>query len=38
VSTKGGKKGDLSAAVSEAIEDWLKKHKKSIARGGVNLT
>jgi hypothetical protein len=35
---KGGKKGDLSAAVSEAIEDWLNKHEKGIARGGVNLT
>ncbi len=37
VSMKGGKKGDLSATVSEAIEDWLKKHEKGIARGGVDL-
>jgi hypothetical protein len=32
VSMKGGKKGDLSGAVAEAIEDWLKKHEKKIAR------
>ena len=33
----GGKKGGLSAAIIDAIEDWLKKHEKAIARGGVNL-
>ncbi len=38
VSMKGGKKGDLSGAVVEAIQDWLKKHERAIARGGVNLT
>ena len=37
VSLKGGKKGGLSNAVTEAIEDWLKKHERAIARGGVNL-
>jgi len=37
MKVKGGKKGGLSAAVIEAIEDWLKKHEKAIARGGVNL-
>jgi len=35
---KGGKKGGLSSAVIEAIEDWLKKHERAIARGGVSLT
>ena len=38
VSMKGGKKGGLSNAVIEAIEDWLKKHERAIARGGVSLT
>jgi hypothetical protein len=37
VSLKGGKKGGLSNAVTEAIEDWLKKHERAIARSGVNL-
>ena len=37
MNIEGGKKGALSAAVAEAIEDWLKKHEKAIARGGVNL-
>jgi hypothetical protein len=32
VSMKEGRKGDLSDAVAEAIEDWLKKHKIAIAR------
>ncbi|HKM77661.1 MAG TPA: hypothetical protein VJZ03_01180 [Candidatus Bathyarchaeia archaeon] len=32
VAMKGGKKGGLSAAVIEAIEDWLKKHEKTIVR------
>jgi len=34
VSLKGGKKGALSGAVTEAIQDWLKKHEKRIARNG----
>ena len=37
MNVAGGKKGALSAAVTEAIEDWLKKNEKSIARGGMNL-
>lgn len=37
MNVEGGKKGGLSAAVTEAIEDWLKKHKRTIAHGGVNL-
>ena len=37
LNVSGGKKGGLSAAVGEAIEDWLKKHERAIARGGVNL-
>ncbi len=37
VSLKGGKKGGLSAAVVESIEDWLKKHDKAIARGAVKI-
>ena len=37
VSLKGGKKGGLSNAVTEAIQDWLKKHERGIARNGVNL-
>ncbi len=31
VAMKGGKKGGLSAAVVESIEDWLKKHERAIA-------
>ncbi|MGO9644999.1 MAG: hypothetical protein ACLPY5_09660 [Candidatus Bathyarchaeia archaeon] len=37
VSLKGGKKGGLSTAVAEAIQDWLMKHEKGIARGTLNL-
>ncbi len=37
VSLKGGKKGGLSNAVTEAIQDWLKKHEKGIARNGAGL-
>ncbi len=37
VSLKGGKKGGLSTAVVESIEDWLKKHDKAIARGAVKI-
>ena len=37
VSLKGGKKGGLSTAVIEAIQDWLMKHEKGIARGTLNL-
>ncbi|HKM76843.1 MAG TPA: hypothetical protein VJZ32_10525 [Candidatus Bathyarchaeia archaeon] len=29
---KSGKQGDLSDAMIEAIEDWLKKHKKADTR------
>jgi len=36
VSLKGGKKGGLSSSVSEAIQDWLKKNEKGIARGTIN--
>jgi len=38
MSVAGGKKGGLSAAVVEAVEDWLKKHEKAIAHGGANLS
>jgi hypothetical protein len=38
VSLKGGKKGGLSDAVTEAIQDWLMKHEKGITRGTLNLT
>ncbi len=38
VAMTDGKKGGLSASVIEAIEDWLKKHEKAIARRGVKLT
>jgi hypothetical protein len=38
VSLKGGKKGGLSTAVIEAIQDWLTKHEKGITRGTLNLT
>ena len=37
MNVAGGKKGGLSAAIIEAVGDWLKKHEKAIARGGVNL-
>jgi len=37
MNIEGGKKGGLSAAVVEAIEEWLKKHKGAIERGGVNV-
>jgi len=37
MKVKGGKKGGLSDAVVEAIEDWLKKHDKAIARGAVKI-
>jgi len=37
VATKGGRKGGLSVTVVEAIEDWLKKHDKAIARGAVKI-
>jgi hypothetical protein len=37
MKVKGGKKGGLSAAVIESIEDWLKKHERAIARGGVKI-
>ena len=30
---KDGKQGDLSDAVIEAVEDWLKKHEKTIGGG-----
>jgi hypothetical protein len=33
----GGRKGGLSTAVIEAIQDWLKKHDKAIARGAVKI-
>jgi hypothetical protein len=33
VSLKGGRKGGLSNAVIEAIQDWLKKHDAGITRG-----
>ena len=33
----GGKKGGLSAAIIEAVEDWLKKHDKAIERGAVKI-
>ena len=36
VAMKGGKKGGLSNAVIEAIQDWLKKHEKTIARDSAN--
>jgi len=32
VAMTDGKKGGLSASVIEAIEDWLKKNEKAIAR------
>ncbi len=37
MKVKGGKKGGLSAAVIESIEDWLKKHERDIARGAVKI-
>jgi hypothetical protein len=37
VSLKGGKKGGLSNAVTEAIQDWLKKHERGIAHNGMSL-
>ena len=38
MNIEGAKKGGLSAAIIEAVEDWLKKHERAIANGGVNLT
>jgi Arc/MetJ-type ribon-helix-helix transcriptional regulator len=35
---KNGKQGDLSDAVVEALEDWLKKREKAIARGTARAT
>jgi len=35
MNIEGGKKGGLSAAVVEALEEWLKKHKGAIERGGM---
>jgi len=29
---RGGRKGDLSATIEEAVEAWLKKHSKEIKR------
>ncbi len=37
VSLKGGKKGGLSNAVTEAIQDRLTKHDKAFARGAVKI-
>ncbi|MGO9644563.1 MAG: hypothetical protein ACLPY5_07425 [Candidatus Bathyarchaeia archaeon] len=37
MKVKGGKKGGLSTAVIEAIQDWLKKHERAIARGSASL-
>jgi hypothetical protein len=37
VSLKGGKKGGLSNAVTEAIQDWLKKHERVIVRNGTGI-
>ncbi|MGO9646362.1 MAG: hypothetical protein ACLPY5_16640 [Candidatus Bathyarchaeia archaeon] len=28
----GGKRGDLSSTIEEAVEDWLKKHARQIER------
>jgi hypothetical protein len=33
VCLKGGRKGGLSKAMAEAMEDWLKKHDAAITRG-----
>ena len=27
---RGGRKGDLSATIEEAVEEWLKKHSREI--------
>ena len=35
---KMGKQGDLSDAVVEAVEDWLKKREKAIPRGSARAT
>ncbi|MGO9645586.1 MAG: hypothetical protein ACLPY5_12675 [Candidatus Bathyarchaeia archaeon] len=35
---KGGKQGGLSDAVIEAVEDWLKKREKAIARATARAT
>jgi len=37
MNVAGGKKGGLSAAIIEAIEDWVKKNDKAIARGAVKI-
>jgi len=33
----GGKRGDLSTTIEEAVEDWLKKHSREIKRGLVRM-
>ena len=35
---KSGKQGDLSDAVIEAVEDWLKKQEKTIGGGTARAT
>ena len=30
IAMRGGKKGDLSATIEEAVEDWLKKHARHV--------
>ena len=35
---KSGKQGDLSDAVVEAVEDWLKKREQGIARAKARAT
>ena len=32
VAIRGGKKGDLSATIEEAVQFWLKKHSRQIER------
>jgi len=32
VALRNGKKGELSSAIEEATEDWLKKHSRQMKR------
>jgi len=37
VVLRGGKKGELSSTIEEAVEYWLKKHSREIKRGLVHV-
>jgi len=38
VALRGGKKGELSSVIEEAIEYWLKKHSREIKRAAKRIS